>query len=279
MHENQFFFRDLQFLDISFNNLDNSIFNIVKKIPTLKILNLSGNLIDVNIPNLDELVNLKELILSHNRIESFYLKSEEDLIVVDTKDWKRLLKTNISEFYKKLSNLKNLKILNLSHNKIHFFDIDTEDIQNTNGFANLEILDISYNTIEDEIAILLVLNINSIKTVDLSGNPIVYNKQASQNVALEMNNKHIKILNDINRDIRNYIIKQYKVPSYITFHKSVKSKINDMLNNKKKMEIDVNYNSNSLIEILEGTIPTGRQEKTFITKKENYLPPIDMFKS
>jgi hypothetical protein len=75
----------------------------------------------------------------------------------------KYLETNIQPFFHKLSLLKNLKTLNLSHNKIHFFDISQDFLQKNNGFNQLENLDLSNNIIEDEIAILMVINLPVIK--------------------------------------------------------------------------------------------------------------------
>lgn len=68
-----FFFDKLEELDLSFNNLENNALILIKNMKSLRVLNLSGNNIDADIPDLSELTNLTELNLSYNRIESYFM--------------------------------------------------------------------------------------------------------------------------------------------------------------------------------------------------------------
>ena len=72
---NQSSFPYLEHLDLAFNGLTSDIFNYLKKIKMLRVLNLLGNYFDIEICDLSEMANLEELNLSHNKIESFYLNN------------------------------------------------------------------------------------------------------------------------------------------------------------------------------------------------------------
>ena len=117
------------------------------------------------------------------------------------------METNIQPFFHKLSLLKNLKTLNLSHNKIHFFDISQDFLQKNNGFNQLENLDLSNNIIEDEIAILMVINLPVIKYIDVSENPLVNNKAAFEDIEYEIFKfKNILLTNRVKPRKTNKII-------------------------------------------------------------------------
>jgi len=211
--------------------------------------------------------------------------------VLDTyEEWQKFLKTNLQDFYHKLSALKNLKTLNLSYNKIHFFDIDPYFIQQINGFSKLNTLDVSYNLIDEEISILLVMNIPNLKSIDITCNPITRKKTAYENIEYEIfKTKNILLLNSkpynfnsqiwqppnkINFSRRKNFNKYanlmneenekknfYKVNSDIKiepvreFNKKMKSKINSMLEHRKKMDEEIIKNQipEYEINILENT--------------------------
>ena len=119
----------------------------------------------------------------------------------------KYLETNIQPFFHKLSLLKNLKTLNLSHNKIHFFDISQDFLLKNNGFSKLENLDLSNNIIEDEIAILMIINLPIIKNVDISENPLVNNKAAFEDIEYEIFKfKNILLTNRVKPRKTNKII-------------------------------------------------------------------------
>ena len=293
---------NLRELNLNCNNLDSSCLDIISHMKNLRILNLMGNFINAEIPDLTELKYLEEINLSYNHIESYFVnlnllkdfklhgnniiqenenenedinkinqtEESKDEDVVNTqsnirnskpnkkkgKDFsneesktnnsiesinnkkgnnisknnisyndreinakhlsnnqqiffnlQKYLETNIQPFFHKLSLLKNLKTLNLSHNKIHFFDINQEFLQKNNGFKNLDTLDLSNNIIEDEIAILMIINLPAIKNVDVSENPLVNNKAAFEDIEYEIFKfKNILLTNRVNPRKTNKII-------------------------------------------------------------------------
>ena len=293
---------NLRELNLNCNNLDSSCLDIISHMKNLRILNLMGNFINAEIPDLTELEYLEEINLSYNHIESYFVnlnllkdfklhgnniiqenenenedinkinqtEESKDEDVVNTqsnirnskpnkkkgKDFsneesktnnsiesinnkkgnnisknnisyndreinakhlsnnqqiffnlQKYLETNIQPFFHKLSLLKNLKTLNLSHNKIHFFDIDQEFLQKNNGFKNLDTLDLSNNIIEDEIAILMIINLPVIKNVDVSENPLVNNKAAFEDIEYEIFKfKNILLTNRVKPRKTNKII-------------------------------------------------------------------------
>ena len=293
---------NLRELNLNCNNLDSSCLDIICHMKNLRVLNLMGNFITADIPDLNELEYLEEINLSYNHIESYFVnlnllkdfklhgnniiqdnenenedinkinqtEESKDEDVVNTqsnirnskpnkkkgKDFsneesktnnsiesinnkkgnnisknnisyndreinakhlsnnqqiffnlQKYLETNIQPFFHKLSLLKNLKTLNLSHNKIHFFDINQEFLQKNNGFKNLDTLDLSNNIIEDEIAILMIINLPVIKNVDVSENPLVNNKAAFEDIEYEIFKfKNILLTNRVKPRKTNKII-------------------------------------------------------------------------
>ncbi len=216
---------------------------------------------------------------------------EDNTVAVDTyEEWQRFLRTNLQDFYHKLSGLKNLKTLNLSHNKIHFFDIDPYYIQQINGFSNLSMLDVSFNLIDEEISILLVMNIPNLKSIDITCNPITRKKTAYENIEYEIfKTKNILLINSKPYNFHNQVWQPpnkvnftrrknfnkyanfineenekknfYKVNSDLKidpvrdFNKKIKSKINSMLEHRKKMDEEIIKNQipEYEIDILENT--------------------------
>ena len=319
-------YTNLRELNLNCNNLDTSCLDIICHMKNLRILNLMGNFITAEIPDLTELEYLEEINLSYNHIESYFVnlnllkdfklhgnniiqeneneneneegnkinqtEESKDEDVVNTQSnirnsnpnkkrskdnnmnnisessknnynynyneesktnsiesnnnnynkrgntsnnynnnnnisyndreinakhlsnnqqiffsLQKYLETNIQPFFHKLSLLKSLKILNLSHNKIHFFDINQEFLQKNNGFRRLESLDLSNNIIEDEIAILMVINLPVIQNVDVSENPLVNNKAAYEDIEYEIFKfKNILLTNRVKPRKTNKII-------------------------------------------------------------------------
>ena len=170
-----------------FSNEESKTNNSIESINNKKGNNISKNNISYN----DREINAKHL--SNNQQIFFNLQ--------------KYLETNIQPFFHKLSLLKNLKTLNLSHNKIHFFDINQEFLQKNNGFKNLDTLDLSNNIIEDEIAILMIINLPVIKNVDVSENPLVNNKAAFEDIEYEIFKfKNILLTNRVKPRKTNKII-------------------------------------------------------------------------
>ena len=319
-------YTNLRELNLNCNNLDTSCLDIICHMKNLRILNLMGNFITAEIPDLTELEYLEEINLSYNHIESYFVnlnllkdfklhgnniiqeneneneneegnkinqtEESKDEDVVNTQSnirnsnpnkkrskdinmnnisessknnynynyneesktnsiesnnnnynkrgntsnnynnnnnisyndreinakhlsnnqqiffsLQKYLETNIQPYFHKLSLLKSLKILNLSHNKIHFFDINQEFLQKNNGFRRLESLDLSNNIIEDEIAILMVINLPVIQNVDVSENPLVNNKAAYEDIEYEIFKfKNILLTNRVKPRKTNKII-------------------------------------------------------------------------
>ena len=304
---------NLRELNLNCNNLDSSCLDIISHMKNLRILNLMGNFINAEIPDMSQLEFLEEINLSYNHIESYFVNlnllkdfklhgnniipeneneegtknqteesKDEDVVNTQTNiknskpnkkklkennnnmsdtsknnneesktnsvesnfnkrgnmsnnldknnnnisyndreinakhlsnnqqiffNLQKYLETNIQPFFHKLSLLKNLKSLNLSHNKIHFFDINQEYLQKNNGFRRLETLDLSNNIIEDEIAILMIINLPVIKNVDVSENPLVNNKAAFEDIEYEIFKfKNILLTNRVKPRKTNKII-------------------------------------------------------------------------
>ena len=319
---------NLRELNLNCNNLDTSCLYIICHMKNLRILNLMGNFLTTDIPDLTELEYLEELNLSYNHIESYFInlnllkdfklhgnnliqdqnnqnnseynklnqtEESKDEDVVNTQpnirnskpnekkkekknkaketlsesskntdemkthtidsnskndssktdmnnnfsnntnfkieknnnsyndreinakhlsnnqqiffNLQKYLETNIQPFFHKLSVLKNLTTLNLSHNKIHFFDISQEFLLKNHGFSKLENLDLSNNIIEDEIAILMIINLPVIKNVDVSENPLVNNKVAFEDIEYEIFKfKNILLTNRVKPRKTNKII-------------------------------------------------------------------------
>ena len=179
------------------------------------------------------------------------------------------LKTNMQDFFHKISLLRNLKKLNLSHNRINYFDIDPSFIQENSGFKNLETLDLSHNLIEDEIAILMIINLPVIKNVDVTNNPLTYNKLAYEDIEYEIfkcknilltNNKEYKKMKskyNVN-DIMNYPPQPYLVKKFKLEQKSKKDLIMkvkeeiplvDYKEEDKNENIENNENNNSVSNV------------------------------
>ena len=312
---------NLRELNLNCNNLDSSCLDIICHMKNLRILNLMGNFINADIPDMTGLEYLEEINLSYNHIESYFVnlnllkdfklhgnnileengnetgeinkqnqtEESKDEDVVNTQsnirngndkkkergnnnvsdsskneeeskthsiesiskngyikhdknysdnssnlkidrnnnsyndreinakhlsnnqqiffNLQKYLETNIQPFFHKLSLLKSLKTLNLSHNKIHFFDINQEFLLKNNGFRVLESLDLSNNIIEDEIAILMIINLPVIKNVDVSENPLVNNKAAFEDIEYEIFKfKNILLTNRVKPRKTNKII-------------------------------------------------------------------------
>ena len=291
-------------LKLNCNNLDSSCLENIRHMKTLKKLNLMGNFIKANICDISSLSNLEELDLSYNSIESFFVNlnmlkelknNSNNILAVNQssvnyndretnekhfdetqKTFQKLqiyLKTNMQDFYHKLSLLKKLKVLNLSNNKINFFDIDPFFIQQNNGFAELKSIDLSNNLIEEEISILLVVNVPQLEHLDITNNPITRNKEAfdnieyeifkSKNILLTNNAVYKKIKTKYNvKDILNYPPQPYLVKKYKIEQKSKKDLIMPI---QPEIITDENENKSSEDEDEE-------QKKS--SSEEVQLPPI-----
>ena len=291
----------LQELNLNCNNLDSSCFEIFRHIKTLRSLNLMGNFITPDIPDISELEYLEDLDLSYNHIESYFinldmlkdLKINKESGLLDNLDegnfnyndkeinekhmdntqktYQKLqnyLKTNMQEFYHRISQLKRLRNLNLSHNKIHFFDTNPLFIQENNGFPELRRLNMSDNLIEEEIAIILVVGIPHLEYFNITNNPITRNKEKlnniefeifkSKNILLTNNEEYKKLKSRYNvNDILNYPPQPYIVKKFKLEQKSKKDLITYV-----KPELSEDESGDSKEEVEEED------------KKDNELPPI-----
>nr|GMC75249.1 LRR receptor-like serine/threonine-protein kinase GSO1 [Ipomoea batatas] len=142
-------FISLKTLDISYNKFNNNIFQLVKGLPSLKNLYLSGNDIhgQLLIQDINALSNLEELYLDDNYIEGFET-------FASFSDGRRLMKLETlrldnnrfsSSIFKSLKEFPSLKSLSLRGNNFH----RSEHIQDINALGNLKDLDLSYSSFED----------------------------------------------------------------------------------------------------------------------------------
>jgi len=153
----------------------------------------------------------------------------------DFKEWKRFLKTNLQGFFENLSKIPNLHSLNLSNNKIQFFDIDPFSINEKYGFAKLKKLDISYNKIEEGIALLLVMNLPLLEYIDITKNPIIDKKAVYESVEYEIfKNKNIFLENkDKNPEIIPFLNGKKNVPLYQPYYVVKRNNIKSLKEFKK----------------------------------------------
>nr|GLL21484.1 receptor-like protein 12 isoform X1 [Ipomoea trifida] len=142
-------FISLKTLDISYNKFNNSIFQLVKGLPSLKNLYLSGNDIhgQLLIQDINALSNLEELYLDDNYIEGFEtfasFSDGRSLMKLETL---RLDNNRFaSSIFKSLKEFPSLKFLSLRENNFH----RSEHIQDINALNSLEDLDLSYSSFED----------------------------------------------------------------------------------------------------------------------------------
>ena len=177
----------------------------------------------------------------------------------------KYLETNIQPFFHKLSLLKNLTTLNLSHNKIHFFDISQDFLLKNNGFRKLENLDLSNNIIEDEIAILMIINLPVIKNVDVSENPLVNNKTAFEDIEYEIFKfKNILLTNRVKPRKTNKII----LKDLLAFPPSPYLVKKFPLQQKTKKELIVPIKDEPLI-LPENKEEENNNNKSDLTNNEN----------
>nr|GMC75091.1 LRR receptor-like serine/threonine-protein kinase GSO1 [Ipomoea batatas] len=142
-------FISLKTLDINYNKFNYSIFQLVKTLPSLKILGLSGNDIhgQLLIRDINALSNLEELYLDHNYIEGFEtfasFSDGRSLMKLETL---RLDNNRFSSsIFNSLKEFPSVKFLSLRENNFH----RSEHIQDINALSSLKELDLSYSSFED----------------------------------------------------------------------------------------------------------------------------------
>ncbi|GLU08956.1 hypothetical protein SLE2022_258370 [Rubroshorea leprosula] len=162
--------RNLEFLDISDNDLPNNTLSYLGNLSSLKTLIISyyGLRGTISIQGLSKLINLKELYMSGNQIESLESSQEEQqslrfvhLEVLELRG--NLFNNNVLSFVNKFSNLKSLDI---ADNKIK----GLVDVTEFDALSNLEELDISYNMLNQFVAATKAnISFNKLKSLQLGG--------------------------------------------------------------------------------------------------------------
>lgn len=189
---------NLEYLDLSENMVDLSQFIFL---PNLLVLKLQSSLIsDLNFPKEILFPKLQELNLSFNRINTNQLSSllpftslhslslsGNDLreLIEDWSSLKNLEELDLSlnsfssehkatNFWSSLATLPRLKNLNISRNFLR--GIHTEKLVSGN-FIDLELLDFSFNVVENQHNLICARNFKNLKKLIVTGNPFAVQKQ------------------------------------------------------------------------------------------------------
>ncbi|XVF71081.1 hypothetical protein PTKIN_Ptkin12aG0006200 [Pterospermum kingtungense] len=163
----------LETLDLRGNKLENNILPHLHDFTSLKSLRLQncGLKLTVDMLEFNNLINLKELYLGENKIESLGSFSQR-------KEQLRLIKLEVlglsgnlfnNSIFSSLAALSNLKFLHISLNKLKG-PIHVKDL---NGLSNLEELDMSDNEVNDFVPSQgneTKLKLMNLKVLDLRGN-------------------------------------------------------------------------------------------------------------
>ncbi|XVF71075.1 hypothetical protein PTKIN_Ptkin12aG0005700 [Pterospermum kingtungense] len=163
----------LETLDLRGNKLGNNIIPHLHDFTSLKSLRLQncGLKLTVDMLEFNNLINLKELYLGENKIESLGSFSQK-------KEQLRLIKLEVlglsdnlfnNSIFSSLAALSNLKFLHIRHNKLEG-PIRVKDL---NGLSNLEELDMFDNEVNDFVPSQgneTKLKLMNLKVLDLSGN-------------------------------------------------------------------------------------------------------------
>ena len=126
-------FTKMEYLDLSFNNITNENIHLIRHIRTLKTLILMGNSITAEIPDLSGLVNLEELNLSYNKIETLFINEGFHNPIIKEK------KIIIQKQY-----LDNAGVIGGNNNMDSFIKYGTENVS-VNHNMSKEILKVSNN--------------------------------------------------------------------------------------------------------------------------------------
>ena len=220
-----YFFPNLEYLDLSFNGLLNEVLIYISEISSLKELNLSGNKLDNVWPSLSSLVNLEKLVLAYNNISSKFvdekrimdLNEEEDTSEVRhsklTDKMLSVIVTDVQDMFMKLSELPKLRYLDISNNKLQFFDIKTEE--KFTGFNSLEVMNLSNNLVSEEVSMLLFVNCPALKELHLYDNPICKLKGELESLELELFTKvGARVLTKRSKDKEDLVIRKDNLKSY-----------------------------------------------------------------
>eukprot|EP00826_Nyctotherus_ovalis_P046588 TRINITY_DN5280_c0_g1_i5.p1 TRINITY_DN5280_c0_g1~~TRINITY_DN5280_c0_g1_i5.p1 ORF type:complete len:622 (+),score=158.02 TRINITY_DN5280_c0_g1_i5:427-2292(+) len=142
----------LEILSMGFNSIPGGHILQLAQLPSLRVLDLSGNELCVLPEELSSFTRLEELNLSSNSFSS-------DTVVV-----------NPGKLFESLSTIPHLKRLNLAHNFLKAFHF--EHLTNDNAFEALAELDFSYNKVSNQENLLYCQKLKSLQAIIITGNPI-----------------------------------------------------------------------------------------------------------
>lgn len=142
----------LEVLNLGFNSIPAGHILQLSQLPSLRILDLSGNELCILPEELSSLKRLEELNLSSNNFSS-------DSVVVEP-----------GKLFKSLSTIPHLKKLNLAHNALKGFHF--ECLTPKSIFEPLAELDFSYNKVGSQENLLFCQKLRSLQALIITGNPI-----------------------------------------------------------------------------------------------------------
>ena len=210
---------------------------------------------------------------------------------------------NLFELIKSNNFLKNnLQLISLKNNNIGLIDpckgLDDDEIDKVLGLSNLEILDLSNNTIFF-ITFQMIVALKKIKLVDLTNNGIVFPTRYSvyltagkKNIFLVLLTKNYALLNDINKEeYINYLFDvvpkinyEFKSLSFVNlyvgkFYDKMKT-LNLSKFNNSLIELDIsfgNINDKDLSDLLKNNLNLNNLKKLNLSKNKLTEKIIDIF--
>ncbi|XP_038699722.1 receptor-like protein 15 [Tripterygium wilfordii] len=164
--------RNLELLDLGYNNFDNKILSSLRDLSSLRVLNLAINGLNgtVHAHEFNHLINLEKLDMSGNRIESFGSFQGVDRLL----PWSNLEVLNLegnlfnNSVLSSLRGLLQLKSLNLAGNQM----AGAFHVRELESLKKLEELDISYNAIEKFVGPEDTTTLDELKILRLGSFPI-----------------------------------------------------------------------------------------------------------
>lgn len=230
-NEDQVIFDFIISLDLSNNNYVQ--YPVFRRMDNLATLNLSNNLMDTaRLSNMNNLLNLKVIDLSHNNIRDIDKTDVENRQLFENLEDMNLSYNNLVEVPEAVCDLfSNIIVLDLSHNYI-----DTLSQISFEGVKKLIYLNLSYNSITDINASLF--RFSELKTLDLSANKLSSVK-ANDFTA----HKKLTVLN-----LKSNLIKSVDKESFHNLHNLRSLDISD--NGLEVLAIDTFKNVDSLKEII-----------------------------
>ncbi|EAR88235.1 hypothetical protein TTHERM_00023940 (macronuclear) [Tetrahymena thermophila SB210] len=173
-------FKNLEILDLSFNHLSIDSITSLAFIPQLKKLSLECNDLRALPETMSNFQNLEEFNLSGNLFES---------------------DQNASNLWFTLASIKKLKKLDLSRNILR--GIHTERLVAGN-FMSLQILDFSYNAVENQHNLICARNFRNLQKLIITGNPFSI-KNEHKGLEMEVYARTGAIV--VNEEIDKYYLK------------------------------------------------------------------------